>query len=71
MAAQMFLSRNAIKSQANAIYRKPGATTHSQAVPRSRDLGFSTVKTGLFPSHPIGGMPLQLTRGAIVRGQAG
>jgi DNA-binding NarL/FixJ family response regulator len=38
MAAQMLLSRNAIKSQANATYRKLDATTRSQAVPRSHDL---------------------------------
>jgi LuxR family maltose regulon positive regulatory protein len=39
MAAQMFLSRNTVKSQANSIYRKLGASTRSQAVARSRDLG--------------------------------
>ena len=39
IAAQMFLSRNTIKSQANSIYRKLGASTRSQAVTRSRDLG--------------------------------
>ena len=39
IAAQMFLSSNTIKSQANSIYRKLGASTRSQAVSRSRDLG--------------------------------
>jgi LuxR family transcriptional regulator, maltose regulon positive regulatory protein len=39
IAAQMFLSRNTIKSQANSIRRKLGASTRSQAVARSRDLG--------------------------------
>jgi LuxR family transcriptional regulator, maltose regulon positive regulatory protein len=40
MAAQTFLSRNTIKSQANSIYRKLDTTTRSQAVSRrSRDLG--------------------------------
>jgi LuxR family transcriptional regulator, maltose regulon positive regulatory protein len=39
IATQMFLSRNTIKSQANSIYRKLGASTRSQAVTRSRDLG--------------------------------
>ena len=39
IAAQMFLSRNTIKSQANSIYRKLGASTRNQAVTRSRDLG--------------------------------
>jgi LuxR family transcriptional regulator, maltose regulon positive regulatory protein len=38
IAAQMFLSRNTIKSQANSIYRKIGASTRSQAVARSRGL---------------------------------
>jgi LuxR family maltose regulon positive regulatory protein len=35
----MFLSPSTIKSQANSIYRKLGASTRSQAVTRSRDLG--------------------------------
>jgi LuxR family maltose regulon positive regulatory protein len=39
IAAQMFLSPNTIKSQANSIYRKLGASTRSQTVSRSRDLG--------------------------------
>jgi LuxR family maltose regulon positive regulatory protein len=36
---ELFLSRNTIKSQANSIYRKQGASTRSQAVARSRTLG--------------------------------
>jgi LuxR family transcriptional regulator, maltose regulon positive regulatory protein len=40
IAAQMFLSRNTIKSQAISIYRKLGAASRSQAVARSRELGF-------------------------------
>ena len=39
IAAQMFLSPNTIKSQANSTYRKLGASTRNQAVTRSRDLG--------------------------------
>ena len=39
IASQMFLSPNTIKSQANSIYRKLGASTRNQAVTRSRDLG--------------------------------
>jgi LuxR family maltose regulon positive regulatory protein len=39
IATQMFLSPNTIKSQANSIYRKLGASTRNQAVARSRDLG--------------------------------
>jgi LuxR family maltose regulon positive regulatory protein len=39
IAGELFLSRNTIKSQANAIYRKLGASSRSQAVNRSRELG--------------------------------
>jgi LuxR family transcriptional regulator, maltose regulon positive regulatory protein len=39
IAAELFLSLNTIKSQANAIYRKLGASTRNQAVTRSRELG--------------------------------
>ena len=39
IAGQLFLSRHTIKSQANAISRKLGACSRSQAVARSRDLG--------------------------------
>ena len=39
IAGEMFLSRNTIKSQANAIYRKLGASSRSQAVSRLRELG--------------------------------
>jgi LuxR family transcriptional regulator, maltose regulon positive regulatory protein len=39
IAGEMFLSRHTIKSQAVSIYRKLGASTRSQAVTRSRELG--------------------------------
>jgi LuxR family transcriptional regulator, maltose regulon positive regulatory protein len=39
IAAQMFLSRNTIKSEANSLYRKLGASTRSQAVTRADELG--------------------------------
>ena len=39
IAGELFLSRNTIKSQANSIYRKLGASTRSQAVTRARGLG--------------------------------
>jgi LuxR family maltose regulon positive regulatory protein len=39
IAAEMFLSRNTIKTEANSIYRKLGAAARSQAVARSRELG--------------------------------
>ena len=39
IAAEMFLSRYTIKSQAMSIYRKLGASSRSQAVARSRELG--------------------------------
>jgi LuxR family maltose regulon positive regulatory protein len=38
IAAEMFLSPNTIKSQANSIYRKLGASTRSQAVTQAREL---------------------------------
>jgi LuxR family maltose regulon positive regulatory protein len=39
IAGQMFLSLSTIKSQAMSIYRKLGASSRSQAVTRSRELG--------------------------------
>ena len=39
IAGELFLSRNTIKSQAVSIYRKLGASSRSQAVARSRELG--------------------------------
>jgi LuxR family transcriptional regulator, maltose regulon positive regulatory protein len=36
---EFFLSRNTIKSQANSLYRKLGASTRGQAVTRARELG--------------------------------
>jgi LuxR family maltose regulon positive regulatory protein len=39
IAEGLFLSRNTIKSQAISIYRKLGASSRSQAVTRSRELG--------------------------------
>jgi LuxR family transcriptional regulator, maltose regulon positive regulatory protein len=39
IAQEMVLSRHTIKTQVNAIYRKLGASSRSQAVSRSRDLG--------------------------------
>ena len=39
IAAQLFLSRNTIRSQAMSVYRKLGASSRSQAVARCRELG--------------------------------
>jgi LuxR family maltose regulon positive regulatory protein len=39
IAAELFLSPHTIKSEMKSIYRKLGATTRTQAVTRSRDLG--------------------------------
>ena len=39
IAGEMFLSPNTVKSQAISIYRKLGASSRSQAVTRSRELG--------------------------------
>jgi LuxR family maltose regulon positive regulatory protein len=42
IGAELFLSRNTIKSTANSIYRKLGVSSRSQAVSRSRELGLLT-----------------------------
>jgi len=39
IAAEMFLSRNTIRSQTNSMYRKLGVSSRSQAVTRCRELG--------------------------------
>ena len=39
LGQELFLSRNTIKTQANSIYRKLGASTRSHAVTRARELG--------------------------------
>ena len=39
IGAEMFLSRNTIKSQAGSIYRKLGASSRSQAITLARELG--------------------------------
>jgi len=39
IAAEMFLSRNTVSSQAMSVYRKLGVGSRSQAVARSRELG--------------------------------
>jgi LuxR family maltose regulon positive regulatory protein len=39
IGAEMFLSPHTIKSQAMSLYRKLGASSRSQAVTRSRELG--------------------------------
>jgi LuxR family transcriptional regulator, maltose regulon positive regulatory protein len=39
IAAEMFLSRNTVKSHANSIYRKLGTSSRNQAVSRLRELG--------------------------------
>jgi LuxR family maltose regulon positive regulatory protein len=39
IAAEMFVSRNTVKSHTNSIYRKLGTSSRSQAVSRLRELG--------------------------------
>jgi len=39
ISGELFVSRNTIKTQANSIYRKLGASSRSQAVARARELG--------------------------------
>ena len=39
IAAELFLSRHTVKSEAISIYRKLGVSSRAQAVVRSRELG--------------------------------
>lgn len=39
MAAELFVSRNTVKTQILSIYRKLGASSRNQAVGRARELG--------------------------------
>jgi LuxR family maltose regulon positive regulatory protein len=39
VAAELFLSRHTVKSEAISIYRKLGVTSRAQAVARARELG--------------------------------
>jgi LuxR family transcriptional regulator, maltose regulon positive regulatory protein len=39
IAAEMYLSPHTVRTQANSVYRKLGATTRSKAVARARELG--------------------------------
>jgi LuxR family maltose regulon positive regulatory protein len=39
IAAELFLSPHTVKSEMKSIYRKLGATTRTQAVTRSQELG--------------------------------
>jgi len=43
IGAELFLSRNTIKTQAHSIYRKLGASTRSQAIARARELALLDV----------------------------
>jgi LuxR family transcriptional regulator, maltose regulon positive regulatory protein len=47
IAAELFVSRNTIKTQSVSIYRKPGASSRSQAVARARALGLMEGSAGL------------------------
>jgi LuxR family maltose regulon positive regulatory protein len=49
IAAEMFLSRNTVKSETTSIYRKLGASSRNQAVTRARALG---LLEGLQPVSP-------------------
>jgi LuxR family transcriptional regulator, maltose regulon positive regulatory protein len=51
IAAEMFLSRNTVKSEANSICGKLGASSRSQAVSRSRDLGLLDAWGAASPFH--------------------
>ncbi|HLM89780.1 MAG TPA: LuxR C-terminal-related transcriptional regulator, partial [Streptosporangiaceae bacterium] len=57
IAAEMFLSRNTVKSHTNSIYRKLGTSTRSQAVARSRELGLLQELPRLSPHQGVGTHP--------------
>jgi LuxR family transcriptional regulator, maltose regulon positive regulatory protein len=68
IAEEMFLSRHTVKSHAASIYRKLGASSRSQAVTQSRNLGLlDRLGAGISPSPRrqdaiAGGAVPQLTR---------
>ena len=65
IAAEMFLSKNTIKSEVTSLYRKLGASSRNQAVTRARALG---LLEGLQASlHLIEVMQSSPARGVMVR----
>ena len=60
IASRLFISRNTVKTEAVAIYRKLGASSRSEAVERAVEVGL--LESSLYPaapkSHP-GGMRRQ------------
>jgi LuxR family transcriptional regulator, maltose regulon positive regulatory protein len=56
IAAELYLSRNTVKSHTNSIYRKLGTSSRSQAVSRLRDLGLLEASGASF--HPIRALEL-------------
>ena len=49
IASRLFLSRNTVKTEAVAIYRKLGASSRSDAVERAVEVGL--LESSLFPPH--------------------
>jgi LuxR family maltose regulon positive regulatory protein len=56
IAAELFLSPHTIKSEMKSIYRKLGATTRTQAVTRSRELGLLDLYQPVSASRPAAGV---------------
>ena len=63
-AAEMFVSRNTVKSHTNTIYRKLRTSSRSQAVSRLRKLGLLDARGASF--HPIRAVELTPARGRLV-----
>jgi LuxR family maltose regulon positive regulatory protein len=64
IAAELFVSRNTVKSQVLSIYRKLDASSRSQAVAGARALGLLEGQGGYF--HVFGVMESARLRGAMV-----
>jgi len=64
IAAEMFVSRNTVKSHTSSIYRKLRTSSRSQAVSRLRELGLLEARGASF--HPIRAVELTSARGRLV-----
>jgi LuxR family transcriptional regulator of spore coat protein len=53
IAAELYVTRNTIKSQVRSVYRKLGVTCRAEAVERARERGLGVATSG----PPTGGAP--------------
>ena len=50
IASRLFISRNTVKAEAIAVYRKLGAASRSGAIERAVEVGL--LETSIYPSGP-------------------